>query len=160
MWPQETRFESNRAKSFEILEWLNRATLDIIGAAAFGVEFESMTHPEMPIRKAYQSIFQFDVRSRLFHAAASVYPVPKYLPLKTNFDFAEARGILLEKAGDIISDKYGKTHTTNKDIIVLIVKENTKRANDGEDELSFEVIRDQVLTFIGAGHDTIATEVA
>ena len=160
MWSQEIESGNDSSKSFEILDWLNRTTLDVIGAAAFGVNFGSLAHPESPIRKAYQLVFQWDLRSRIFHALSAVYPIPKSLPLKTNLDLNRACETLNKIASEIVSDKYSETNSTDKDIIALIVKDNIKRANNGEAEMSFEVMRDQVLTFIGAGHDTTATGVA
>jgi cytochrome P450 len=79
-----------------------------------------------------------------------------------NRDMEAARSIILDKATTIITEKEGQAaaHTKHKDIIALISKDNLKMKEAGEEGLSFETMRDQVMTFLGAGHDTTATGVA
>ena len=73
-----------------------------------------------------------------------------------------ARNIILDKATNIITEKEDQdvAHTNHKDIIALSSKDNLKMKEAGEEGLSFETMRDQVMTFLGAGHDTTATGVA
>lgn len=66
----------------------------------------------------------------------------------------------MSKATDIVRQKHQKTHAKDKDIIALIVKDNMRMEAAGETTLSFDTMRDQVMTFLGAGHDTTATGVA
>lgn len=162
LWKEEMVAEKVRSKSFEVLEWLNRTTLDIIGSAGLGTEIDSLRNPDAPLREAYRLVFAFDVMSRVFHGLAAFIPVTKYLPAKMNRDMQMSRDIILNKAADIISEKTEFAKSSNghkgKDIISLIIKDNLKAT--GENSLSFEESRDQVMTFLGAGHDTTATSVA
>jgi len=48
-------------KSFEVLEWLNRTTLDIIGQARFGTDINSLEKTETPIGESYLLVFAFDI---------------------------------------------------------------------------------------------------
>lgn len=63
-----------RSMSIEVLEWLNRTTLDIIGEAGFGTDLDSLEHPETPIREAYRLVFAFDISSRMLHGLAAFIP--------------------------------------------------------------------------------------
>ena len=146
--------EKTRTKTIEILEWLNRTTLDIIGEAGFGTDLDSLEHPETPIREAYRLVFAFDISSRLLHGLAAFIPQTKYLPAKMNRDVLQSRNIIIGKANDIVRQKHQKTHAKDKDIIALIVKDNMKMEAAGEASLSFDTMRDQVMTFLGAGHDS------
>jgi cytochrome P450 len=159
LWERDMLLENTRSKTIEILEWLNRATLDIIGEAGFGTDLDSLEHPETPIREAYRLVFAFDISSRVLHGLAAFVPLTKYLPAKMNRDMLSARNIIISKANDIVRQKHQKTHAKDKDIIALIVKDNMKQEAAGETSLSFETMRDQVMTFLGAGHDTTATGV-
>lgn len=152
--------DNTKTKSFEVLEWLNRTTLDIIGEAGFGTDLNSLEHPETPIREAYRLVFAFDIWSRVLHGLAAFIPITKYLPAKMNRDIQEARNIILSKATEIIRAKHAKPASKDKDIIALIVRDNMSLASANTDKLSFETMRDQVMTFLGAGHDTTATGVA
>lgn len=162
LWKEEMDEARVTTKCFEALEWLNRTTLDIIGQAGFGADINSLEHPEAPLREAYRLVFSFDLASRIGHGLQAFLSSTKYLPVKWNRDMEHARGIILKIATKIIAEKEGQAaaKTNHKDIIALISKDNLKRKEVGEPGLSFEIMRDQVMTFLGAGHDTTATGLA
>ena len=129
-----------------------QTTLDIIGQAGLGTNIDSLGHPDAPLREAYQLVFAFDIQSRALHGLAAFIPLTKYLPAKMNRDMLKSRTIILNKAASIIKEKQvqAKQNTARpKDIIGLIVRDNMKASS--ADTLSFEVMRDQVMTFLGAG---------
>lgn len=148
----EMAAESAKTKSFEVLEYLNRTTLDIIGSAGLGTDIDSLDNPDTPLREAYRLVFAFDIQSRILHGLTAFLPLTKYLPAKMNRDMLASRTIILNKAASIIKEKtqQAKENTARpKDIIGLIVRDNLKAT--GADNLSFEAMRDQVMTFLGAG---------
>ena len=154
LWERDMLVEKTHSKTIEILEWLNRTTLDIIGEAGFGTDLDSLEHPNTPIREAYRLVFAFDISSRMLHGLAAFIPQTKYLPAKMNRDVLQSRNIIISKADDIVRQKHQKTHAKDKDIIALIVKDNMRLEAAGEASLSFNTMRDQVMTFLGAGHDS------
>lgn len=162
LWQDEMAEAKVTTKSFEALEWLNRTTLDIIGQAGFGTDINSLENDDAPLRQAYRLVFGFDLASRILHGAQAFIPSTKHIPAQMNYDMEEARSIILNTATDIITEKQGQAaaHSNHKDIIALISKDNLKQQEAGEAGLSFETMRDQVMTFLGAGHDTTATGVA
>jgi cytochrome P450 len=161
-WQDEVREAGEVTKSLEILDWLNRTTLDIIGKAGFGYDINSLELPNTPIREAYRLIFAFDISSRVLHGIQAFISWSKYIPAKMNRDMRRSRAIIINKATEIIDTKVAEAEqdTGGKDIISLIVKDNRKLQALGEQGLSFETIRDQIMTFLGAGHDTTATGIA
>ncbi|KAK1963077.1 cytochrome P450 [Colletotrichum sublineola] len=140
-WREEMRADGVSTKSFEVLEWLNRTTLDIIGKGGFGYEVNSLETQTRPC--AFSPIFS-------------------YLPSRVNRDLMQSRSIVLSKATEIISEKQEEAvnNTGSKDILAIIARDNKRLKEAGEVGLSFETMRDQVMTFLGAGHDTTATGVA
>ncbi|KAF4122934.1 Cytochrome P450 [Geosmithia morbida] len=160
-WKDEIKESGATTKSIEALEWLNRTTLDIIGQAGFGYDINSLENPETPIREAYRLIFAFDIWSRLLHGIQAFIPASKYIPAKMNRDMDISRKIIVDKATEIINVKQEEAaqNLNAKDIIGLIVKDNKRLQDKGEKGLSFETVRDQIMTFLGAGHDTTATGV-
>ncbi|AEO54044.1 hypothetical protein MYCTH_2296119 [Thermothelomyces thermophilus ATCC 42464] len=145
----------------EVLEWLNRCTLDIIGMAGFGYDIDSLREAALPLRHAYRLVFNFDLASRILHGAQAFFPSTKHIPAQMNRDMETARGIIMDEATRIIKDKLEEAERvpTAKDILALIAQENLKLKAKGEAGLSFETMRDQIMTFLGAGHDTTATGV-
>ncbi|KAM0794503.1 cytochrome P450 monooxygenase [Usnea florida] len=156
--------EKAQGSSIEVLDGLNRATLDIIGEAGFGTKFNSLTVPDTPIRVAYQRYFQFDNWGRLYHGLLTQTPLAKYLPMRAKREIMAARRTLIDIASDIIRDKQSKklsqTLSREKDIIALVVRDHSTASGNIEGQLSFQSMRDQVMTFLGAGHDTTANGAA
>ncbi|KAK8072121.1 hypothetical protein PG996_005469 [Apiospora saccharicola] len=161
-WRDEMTAEGVTSKSIEVLEWLNRTTLDMIGKAGFGYEINSLEYPETPIREAYRLVFAFDIASRVMHGLQAFIPASKAIPSKMNHDVQTSRNIILDKATEIVTEKLeqAENNTGGKDILSLIARDNKKLKDMGEAGLSFETMRDQIMTFLGAGHDTTATGVA
>ncbi|GKT41658.1 cytochrome P450 monooxygenase fum15 [Colletotrichum spaethianum] len=161
-WRKEMHADGVSTKSFEALDWLNRTTLDIIGKAGFGYDVNSLENPDAPLREAYRLCFSFDIVSRILIGLQAFSPIFNHLPSKVNRDLMQSRSIILSKATEIIKEKQEEAanNTGGKDILALIARDNKKLKEAGEAGLSFETMRDQVMTFLGAGHDTTATGVA
>ncbi|KZV63093.1 cytochrome P450 [Peniophora sp. CONT] len=176
------RFELNgtaEGKVFHMYEWMSKATMDIICATAFGYSSNSLRDPHNPLTRAYGTLTSLQsgptmakimtvvmlpfaptlLNSRLGRMLA---PVIRWLPLfgppvatlvETTHEMRElSRGILREKLmeseGEIKGDRESK-----KDIMSLLVRARQGSASDGY-QLSDEALVDQVLTFLGAGHET------
>lgn len=156
-WREEV-FNSSDAETFEVLEWLNRTTLDIIGKVGFGYDFNSLKHPDMPIREAYRLVFAFDLWSRLNHGLQLFFSFTKHFPTQMNRDMETARGIIVQEATEIARQTRSEAERDSgrKDILSLMYAASGKP----EGGLSLEMVRDQIMTFIGAGHDSTATGVA
>ncbi|KAL8792912.1 MAG: hypothetical protein Q9195_004489 [Heterodermia aff. obscurata] len=144
-------------QSLEVLEGLNRTTLDIIGQAGFGTEIDSLRRPDTTLRVAYQAIFAFNLAARLYHAIHTCTTWAQYLPFKMNHDIETSRKVICDAASEIINRKLMDVNPKDKDIIALTIREFNKA---GAERLSFETMKDQVMTFLGAGHDTTATGAA
>lgn len=154
LWDQEIAVEPSKTKSFEVLDWLNRTTLDIIGKAGLGTEINSLDNPATALRQAYRACFEFDLEARIVNGLAAFTQLVRLLPVRTNRDLAFAKNTILSAATDIIRQKQVEAEdkmisSKPKDIIGLIVKDNM--AASAADTLTIEAMRDQVMTFLGAG---------
>ena len=97
-------------------------------------------------------MFAFDLQLRIIHGLTVHIPLIGHLPAKTNRDILQSRTIILNKASSIIKESQIRAQQSTarpKDIIGLIVRDNMK-SSDAK-ALSFEAMRDQVMTFLGAG---------
>ncbi|RMI96301.1 hypothetical protein CDV36_016333, partial [Fusarium kuroshium] len=65
-WQDGMKGKKLAAKPFEVLQWLSRATLGIIGKVGLGCNINSLEHHETPIRIAYRLMFPFDFWSHAF----------------------------------------------------------------------------------------------
>ncbi|KAL2260691.1 hypothetical protein VTK26DRAFT_5240 [Humicola hyalothermophila] len=160
LWHKEVRQKGENTIKIEILEWINRCTLDIIGEAGFGYEIGCLDNQDLPIRQAYRLVFNFDLLSRVFHGLQAFFPFTRYIPTQANRDMETARGIIIEKATSIMMERlHGEDLSGRRDILSMISRENDMLKKRGSAGLSQTTIRDQIMTFLGAGHDTTATAV-
>lgn len=159
---QELEKDGAEEMKIDALDWLNRCTLDIIGIAGFKFELGALLDPLLPLRNAYKLVFKFDSWSRTMHGIQAFFPQSQRWPCQMNKDMEEARVIIQDKAETIIREKLhiAEKNKSGKDVLTLIAQENLKQRNEGFPGLSRDNIRDQIMTFLGAGHDTTATGAA
>ncbi|KIJ14924.1 hypothetical protein PAXINDRAFT_78289 [Paxillus involutus ATCC 200175] len=65
IWIQLAHDDSKRTSSIDVLTWLSRATLDVIGAAGFGYHFNALAGQSDELANAYHLIFTTAKRLQL-----------------------------------------------------------------------------------------------
>ncbi|KAK0217926.1 cytochrome P450 [Armillaria fumosa] len=165
-------------------EWLSKVTLDIICETAFGYHADSLNNPHDELAEAYETLLNLQTGQNMFRFvfAMTLPGGPRFLSSDfaykyravfkyTRFfaPFTElldsmhrirkiSRQILSEKIKDLeesgisADDMHAK-----RDIMSLLMR---ARANDTEQRgyaMSDNIMVDQVLTFLGAGHETTAS---
>ena len=68
--------------------------------------------------------------------------------------------IIRNTATEIIQEKQCSSHGQEKDLVALMVRQTAKLNGAEESNLGLETMREQAMTFIGAGHETSATAAA
>lgn len=137
----------------EIGEWASRASLDIIGVAGLGQNFNALQDPNTELNTIYRQIFLPDKWGR-FLGLLSIFIHPKIvqaLPIKRNKDMVEAQRVIRSVSRDLIRQKMAtmeKNETRNVDIISVALE------SGGFTE---ENLVHQMMTFIAAGHETISS---
>ncbi|KAI8340507.1 cytochrome P450 [Chlamydoabsidia padenii] len=142
---------------------LSLATLDVIGTAGMGHNFESLrtfnTPAENKLSKAYMDIFKSD--TSVLAILTFFFPVLRYLPTKRNrmvkqdLEWLHDESRLLVESGiDRVRRQQHsgdiKTQQT-QDLLTLMVNQV-----DSETELDVTIkeLQNQCLTFLAAGHET------
>ncbi|OKL57731.1 hypothetical protein UA08_07229 [Talaromyces atroroseus] len=148
------------SKVFDVADWLARTTLDILGAAGFGREFDTLHHPDNEIVTAYQNVFELKPPKGIFGILIFIarQQIMNLLNIKRNDSIAAATEVLTGVARRLIEDKKSeKEHHHSED------------ASNGEsdrdiisvalDSGSFTdtMLENHLLTFLAAGHETTAT---
>ncbi|KAK8046068.1 cytochrome P450 monooxygenase [Apiospora saccharicola] len=138
----------------EIAELASRLTLDIIGPAAMGRDFQSLTSNGSNISDAYQELLRPSFGRLIFGGLNFMLPqwIVKWLPLSSNRILTEISTFLKKTCGEILQDKKreiaeGKNSLPDYSILKRIIE--TGELTDDETE-------DQMLTFLAAGHETTA----
>ncbi|KAI0259303.1 cytochrome P450 [Gloeopeniophorella convolvens] len=173
--------DPSKGTVMKMYPWMSKVTLDIICDAAFGYHSNSLRDPHNELATAYEDLI--DLQSGLnlarFSALVSIPGMPALLqsalghrirnaflpfrpilgPAATLIDTthrirAVSRAILAEKLADAAALGAEDT-STKKDIMSLLVR--ARRGAKGAHALSDNALVDQVLTFLGAGHETTAS---
>ncbi|GAA6043615.1 hypothetical protein JCM8097_008290 [Rhodosporidiobolus ruineniae] len=158
----------------ELCKWLNRVTLDIIGVAGFGYEFNALESEENQLGKAFSRMFSrsggkkitprgvlifrfvgWFIRHLPVLSIASWIPLRRFREVREGFATVEreSRKIIVSKQNAVEKDGLDSIRGS-KDLIALLLKsvEQDTKASMTETEL-----RGQLTTFLLAGHETTST---
>ncbi|KAF8916319.1 cytochrome P450 [Mucidula mucida] len=164
-------------------EWLSKVTLDIICETAFGYRTDSLHNPHNELAEAYEHLLSLQSSSNMgklilcmsipggprFLASEWAYEhrswfrlLSTFAPLETLLDSMHTiRRISAQMLAEKIRETSGITIDdmhTKKDIMSLLVRaRQADLTKDGAYSMTDEAMVDQVLTFLGAGHETTAS---
>jgi cytochrome P450 len=138
---------SQTGGAMELRNWTSKATLDIIGIAGLGRNFDTLHNAQDPLFKAYEQLLQ-PSRGKLAHALLSMV---LGMRLVSRLPWSQTR-------------KFNRLTKTLGDICRALIREKRegieKRADDHFDVLSLLIksgnfldseLTDQLLTFLAAG---------
>ena len=140
----------------DFADWLSRCTLDIIGIAGMGYNFNAIYDPNAELNHTYRSVFTPSSQAKLLAFLGQIIPIPllRLLPLKRNDDIASAAATIRGVSRRLIQEKQRrladveKRDEVGKDILSVAL------ASGG---FTVENLVDQTMTFLAAGHETTAT---
>lgn len=137
----------------EIREWASRATLDIIGLAGVGQDFDSLSNPDNELNETYKSIFAGNRGAQIVLVILGMLPhwLAAALPLKRNDEIGKAIKTIKGVARDLIVNKREKMRKGElKQLDILSVAMESGGFTD-------EDLVNQLMTFLAAGHETTAS---
>ncbi|KAH7099379.1 cytochrome P450 [Auriculariales sp. MPI-PUGE-AT-0066] len=163
-------------------DWMSRVTLDIICLAAFGYEADSLHNPDNELAQAYHNLISLQSGWNLAHLIVMVNVpgfstyvlssvgwktrhfwqcLPGFHVLTTLIDCMHrikrvSRAILDERMEE--AKIVGREDVEAKrDIMSLLVRARMATKDEAAFRMNDEQMMDQVLTFLGAGHETTAS---
>lgn len=139
-----------------VRNWASRATLDIIGVAGMDHDFDSLRDPSNKLNQSYQQIFQSPgPGTKILFIIGSLMgdiSLLQKMPTKRNKRIDEGGKVIRDVARQMIRLKKEKmkdsSAQTGVDIISVAMQSGV---------LDEENLVDQLMTFLGAGHETTAT---
>lgn len=149
----DVEYKENGSAVLEVGEWSSRVTLDIIGLAGMGHDFNSIQNPESELNECYRKIFQPDRPARIWQFIGILVPfwILIRLPSKRNQEISDARNLIRRVCFELISEKKAKLadgKATGKDILSVAIESGG---------FSDEDLVNQLMTFLAAGHETTAS---
>ncbi|KAE8151190.1 cytochrome P450 [Aspergillus avenaceus] len=143
-------------KVIQMGNWASRAALDIVGLAGMDHDFQSLRDPENELTRTYKNILaEPPLYWKIILLMALLFGDPAFvhdLPLGRNKSAQESSDIIRDVARQMIRQKRTKLEngTPTKDVDIVSVA--LQSGNFTEEELV-----DQMMTFLGAGHETTST---
>ncbi|KAI5778387.1 cytochrome P450 [Geopyxis carbonaria] len=157
-----TEDEKADGKVVDISRWCTLSTLDIIGAAGFGYDFQAMeTGGESnELAAAFSTLFKRTPMAIFLGLLGMFVPfwLTYWLPFQRSRDVRHAHRTLQRVCLELVQNKRralqeGKPEATeSRDILSTLLKSGEYDSADGQ-----AVARDQIMTFLAAGHETTST---
>ncbi|KAJ7831962.1 cytochrome P450 [Mycena leptocephala] len=151
----------------EILSWLSRATLDIIGLAGFNYRINALGTDDNDtpdeLAEAFASLVNSETGFSLIRFLQLQFPVFRRIPTPRGNTFKAQETmtrvgmkLLAESKREIA--EHGTFETgRGRDLLSLLVRANTAKDIPASQQLSDEDVLAQVPTFLVAGHETTST---
>lgn len=138
----------------EVFGWLSRTTLDIIGVAGMGEDFGAIHNPDNEVSNAYLGVFESPRPAGKLGLLKAIARELVYnsLPLKRHDNITVASAALKKVAGRLVQQKQKTLDEDGKlgetDIISVAL---------GSGGFTEDMLVNQIMTFLAAGHETTAT---
>ncbi|KZO99257.1 cytochrome P450 [Calocera viscosa TUFC12733] len=159
--------------TIDVYQWLSRATLDIIGLAGFGYDFECLIHDKNELAVAFRELFRVQLAVRWLNLVRMWFPVLRpFLPepdrqlKKISSETMRRVGMDLiqrkkaEVAKSMIGEKpSSSTIVVGRDILSALIRANMASDVFPMHKLTDEEVLSQITTFILAGHETTSNSV-
>jgi cytochrome P450 len=132
----------------EINHWANKVTMDIIGVAGLGREFNALKNSDDPLIQNYEELLEPTVEKLTFFAMQIVLPqaLVNRLPWRLNERMRVVTGSLKSICSQLVREKRSLVKTSSEehiDILSVLLRSNN---------FSDEQLVDQLLTFLAAGY--------
>ncbi|KAG0366608.1 cytochrome P450 [Gamsiella multidivaricata] len=167
MWEERVDQAENKVAEFDITTDLGRATLDIIGLAGFGYDFQALTNPNNELSQAYCELF--NTSSNIIQLLRAFIPIYVHIPFEHNrrrwraihsIDRVSTRLIAEKLAQALANEKAGNDYEEEgKDLMSILIRGNEQVGSLEDGKLTDQELKDQILTFLAAGHETTSVTV-
>ncbi|KIK95802.1 hypothetical protein PAXRUDRAFT_826654 [Paxillus rubicundulus Ve08.2h10] len=170
IWIQLANEDSQRTSPIDVLTWLSRATLDVIGAAGFGYHFNALAGQSDELANAYHLIFTTAKKLQLRTILETWIPLLRiFRPLSKAMQQArgystriglrlidERKTTMAAEAAVEWNDKQQRPvspkHPECRDLLSILVQSNM--ASFASQRMTTSEVLCQITTFLIAGHET------
>ncbi|KZV96628.1 cytochrome P450 [Exidia glandulosa HHB12029] len=174
VWDQQCRAAGGPVV-VNALDWTSRATLDIIGKAGFGYEFDALAEgrEKSPLAEAFDKLFRKDNSHQLLLMLETRFPVLRYIlpssrtrTKNEGMKMVDTIGIRIVEAKkqEVLEETSGadvtKSDVTSKDVLSVLIRANLATDLEEHQHMTDREVLSQIPTFLVAGHETTSTTVS
>ncbi|KAJ6623702.1 cytochrome P450 [Mycena sp. CBHHK59/15] len=168
IWVRQIAAGGNTAR-IEVLSWMSKMTLDVIGQAGFNYQFDALEPKGKPseLNTVFHQIFhsppsQLKTGLRLVQA---IVPILRPLPIPGGKLLIEAQEKMTRIGKQLLAESKGSLATEGaqsrrRDLLSLLLRANMDKGTPDHQRMSDSEMVDQLPTFFVAGHETTSTATA
>ncbi|KAJ7272844.1 cytochrome P450 [Mycena rebaudengoi] len=167
MWMAQATRNGGVAR-VDILSWLSKATLDIIGLAGFAYKFNSLNAENETVKNeladAFTTIFKAETRMNPIDILRNLMPIFRFVPTAMDKVIDESHATMLRIGRQLLRESKSELaengtfeKSRSRDLLSLLVRANTTKDIPASQQLSEEDVLAQVPTFLVAGHETTSS---
>ncbi|KIR63999.1 cytochrome P450 [Cryptococcus bacillisporus CA1873] len=160
--------EVEGGKKIDVMKYLGKTTLDVIGIVGFSYDFKALSEPHNELSEAYSKMFQASMDANFWDFLRGAIPLVNKLPNKRATEIAARKAVTLRIGKKIVEDKkrevmsahsegLEKREDIGDDLLSILIKANMASDVKPEQKLSDEEVLDQITTFMLAGNETSST---
>lgn len=129
----------------------------------FGYDFQALTVPNNELSRAYRELFESS--SNLIQILRVMVPYYSYIPFKHNRIRKHAIRTIDRVTTRLIADKRAQAianemdDENSKDLMSILIRGNEQVGSLEDGKLTETELKDQILTFLAAGHETTSVTV-
>lgn len=166
--PCKEEDEVEGGKKIDVMKYLGKTTLDVIGIVGFSYDFKALSEPRNELSEAYSKMFQAGMDANFWDFLRGAIPLVNKLPNKRATEIAARKAVTLRISKKIVEDKkrevmsahsegLEKREDIGDDLLSILIKANMASDVKPEQKLSDEEVLDQITTFMLAGNETSST---
>ncbi|KAH7929280.1 cytochrome P450 [Leucogyrophana mollusca] len=163
--------DAGKPKRVNVMPWLSRMTLDVIGLAGFNYEFNALNVNETPneLSAAFESMVTTNQAADKLALLQEMFPPFRVIPTERTKKIDRSQKTMGRIGQQLLSDakasviaseggeKVEKSSVQGRDLLSLLVRANMATDIPESQRLSDEDVLSQVPTFLVAGHETTST---
>ncbi|KAL5514893.1 hypothetical protein ACEPAG_2209 [Sanghuangporus baumii] len=151
-----------KPKRIEVLGWLSRTTLDIIGLAGFHYRFDALRsgQAEDALSKAFATLLHGGGLDP-FSLLQAFVPILRIIPTRRKKEEQKARNTMRQIGEQLLAERRkGGALEMGRDLLSVLVRANTDTDLPESQRMNDEDVLAQVPTFLVAGHETTSSQTA
>ncbi|KAN0097939.1 Cytochrome P450 [Tylopilus felleus] len=156
----------------DIMSWLSRMTLDVIGLAGFNYNFDALNANEKPneLNEAFATVIAANQGAKMLPLLQARFPILRIIPSERSRNVQIAQRTMTRIGKQLMSSakaaarasatekgEIGKSSLHGRDLLSLLIKANMATDIPESQRLPDEDVLAQVPTFLAAGHETTST---
>ncbi|KAJ3512993.1 hypothetical protein NLJ89_g3199 [Agrocybe chaxingu] len=170
IWLTESQKDGN--SRIDVLSWLSRMTLDVIGLAGFNYKFDALaaSDPEKnELNQAFSVLFRsrsrITLRTILDTMVPWLRPIIKRIPDEVDAEHKIATETMARVGAELLQESKAGVYLENgrvvtpwkRDLLSLLVRANMATDVPPSQRMTDDDVLSQVPTFLVAGHETTST---